>query len=441
MNSKSIFKMLVVRINILVFVLLLSVFLIFLKICDKKSNTFVTYKQNINSIITDYTPLYVDFSIPEAKTWEEADHSIGAQYDGKFINNTNHDFTDWTITVNVPSKYRIDSYWNFNGEFYYTAEKPISIENKSIQGYENQFSDDSDYIVMKKIANNGATTVVSKNTSDAEPFMVGMIMYTPTRFSIRTISITGRFIYSPKESPVFYLLICAMGINLIIFLIVVIVQISVHRKVRYYELRQKLDSDIIVQSFKTFAKFVDAKDSYTRGHSLRVGYYAKEIARRLKMSEQQQNEMFWYGLMHDVGKIGISDNVLKKPSSLESQELEEIRSHVLKGYEMLSDFTAMPMLKEVAKSHHEHWDGTGYCEHLKGEEIPFEARIVCVCDSYDAMNTTRCYRESLTREQIIAEFKKNSGTFFDPQIAKIMIEMLQDNSIDDIKITDSVDEI
>ena len=151
--------------------------------------------------------------------------------------------------------------------------------------------------------------------------------------------------------------------------------------------------------------------------------------------------MFWFGLMHDVGKIGVSDSILHKPTSLTDNEYDEIKSHVLKGYEMLADFTAMPMLKEVAKSHHEHWDGTGYCEHLKGQEIPLGARIVGVCDAFDAMNTNRCYRPKLPKERIIEEFKKCSGTYFDPKITKIMIAMIEDHSTEKIESIDTMNDI
>lgn len=416
--------------------------LFFVLYCERKSQTFVTFEQDANSILTNDRDLYIVFSTPDGKCWPESNGTFGAQYDGEFFNNTNHLFTDWTVTVHLPKNYWVDSFWNFDGEFYYSGNvQPIPESHINYPEYNNQFKAEESYIVMKKLQGNKVTEVKGKNSFVSEPFMVGMIMYTPSLFTIKRVTITGRFIYEPTESFLYYLLIIAMGIDVLLLLVLITIQITVNKKVRYYELRQKLDSDIIIQSFKTFANFVDARDPYTRGHSLRVASYAREIASRMRMTEQEQMEMFWFGLMHDVGKIGVSDSILHKPSSLTDNEYDEIKSHVLKGYEMLADFTAMPMLKEVAKSHHEHWDGTGYCEHLKGQEIPLGARIVGVCDAFDAMNTNRCYRPKLPKERIIEEFKKCSGTYFDPKIAKIMIAMIEDHSIDKIESIDTMNDI
>lgn len=416
--------------------------LFFVLYCERKSQTFVTFEQDANSILTNDRDLYIVFSTPDGKCWPESNGTFGAQYDGEFFNNTNHLFTDWTVTVQLPKNYWVDSFWNFDGEFYYSGNvQPIPESHINYPEYKNQFKAEENYIVMKKLHGNKVTEVKGKNTFVSEPFMVGMIMYTPSLLTIKRVTITGRFIYEPTESFAYYFLIIAIGIDVLLLLVLITIQITVNKKVRYYELRQKLDSDIIIQSFKTFANFVDARDPYTRGHSLRVASYAREIASRMRMTEQEQMEMFWFGLMHDVGKIGVSDSILHKPTSLTDNEYDEIKSHVLKGYEMLADFTAMPMLKEVAKSHHEHWDGTGYCEHLKGQEIPLGARIVGVCDAFDAMNTNRCYRPKLPKERIIEEFKKCSGTYFDPKITKIMIAMIEDHSTEKIESIDTMNDL
>lgn len=442
MASKKFFYKIPLIQMTLTLLLFLSIGLVFfLLYCNRKSNTYVTFVQDANTIITDEREIYIEFDTPHDKWWPESNGTYGAQFNGKFFNNTNHSFTDWTVKVQVPKGYWVDSNWNFDGEFHYSETKAIPENHSNYPEYENQFEDLEDFIIMKKIPTNMVTVVHPSNVYNHEPFMLGMIMYTPKRFFIRNITITGRFIYEPKDNPLYFILLSAIGISLLSLSVLIIIQITVSRKVKYYELRQKLDSDIIIQSFKTFANFVDARDPYTRGHSLRVAYYAREIATRMNMSEQEQMEMFWFGLMHDVGKIGVSDSILHKPAKLTSDEYDQIKSHVQTGYEMLVDFTAMPMLKEVAKSHHEHWDGSGYCEHLKGQEIPLEARIVCVCDSFDAMNTDRCYRPKMDREKIVEEFKKCSGTFYDPKIAKIMIEMINDRSVDKIESIDTMSDI
>lgn len=439
--KKFFYKIPLIQMTLLLLFFLSMGLIMYLLYCERKSNTFVTFIQDGNSILNDERDIYIVFSTPEDKWWYEGNNTVGAQYDGKFYNNTIHNFTDWSVRIRVPSGYWIDSCWNYDGDFYYTTSKPIPEHHSSYFEYSRQYEADEDYIVMNKIPSNKVTEVSAKNVFNKEPFMLGMIMYTPRRFTIRLVEITGRFIYAPSDNPLFFVLIAAIGASVLFLLVLIVIQVTVIQKVKYYEIRQKLDSDIIIQSFKTFANFVDARDPYTRGHSLRVAYYAKEIAIRLKMTEQEQMEMFWFGLMHDVGKIGVSDSILHKPAKLSADEYDQIKSHVITGYEMLADFTAMPMLKEVAKSHHEHWDGSGYCEHLKGQEIPLEARIVCVCDTFDAMNTDRCYRPHLPKDQIIEEFKRCSGTHFDPKIAKIMISMIQDRSVEKIESIDTKNEI
>ncbi|MCR5613141.1 HD-GYP domain-containing protein [Treponema sp.] len=435
-NRKFFYKVPLIQMCLTLLFFLIGGFVFFILYCNRKSNVIVTYNQDENSIITDDRELYVTFSTPADKAWIEPDHTYGAQYDGKFVNNSKHVFTDWTITAKVPHGYWIDSNWNADFSFYYTENLPIPNSHSSYPEYRQQFKADEDYVVMKKIANNDGMAIMGKNMETFGPFMIGMIMYTKFPYKIRHITITGRYIYSPREYPIYYFLISGIILTTLCLFVLIAIQITVLKKVRFYEIRQKLDSDIIVQSFKTFANFVDAKDPYTKGHSLRVAHYAREVARRLKMTDHEQVEMFWLGLMHDVGKISVGDNILNKPARLTSDEFSEIQMHTTKGYEMLNDFSAMPMLKEVAKSHHEHWDGTGYPEHLRGQEIPLEARIVCVCDSFDAMNSDRCYRPRLEKEKIISEFEKCSGSHFDPKVARIMIDMIKDKSVERIENID-----
>ena len=416
-----------------VFFVLTSIFLfLFINDCHVKSNKFVSYSQDVYTELSDKLPIYMEFSIPEDKLWRQADRSYGAQYDGKFINNTVHKFTDWKVTIRVPEGYWIDSNWNAIFSFQYTKNRPIPESHSQNEEFQRQFKSKENLVIMEKDPKSSTTEVYGKKHKNYNNFMLGMIMYSENPAKIDDITIEGRFIYSPTEQPLFYVLISLISLLLISIITLVAVQYAVLKKVKYYEIRQKLDSDIIIQAFRTFSNFVDAKDTYTKGHSLRVAHYAKEIAKRLKMSSQEKKEIFWLGLMHDVGKIGIPDEILNKPSKLDEAEYNKIKQHTQKGYEMLLDFTAMPMLKLVAKSHHEHWDGTGYCEQLKGEEIPLEARIVCICDAYDAMNSDRCYRKKLSREEIIKEIQNTSGTIFDPKIAEIFISMIKDNSIDKI---------
>ena len=201
------------------------------------------------------------------------------------------------------------------------------------------------------------------------------------------------------------------------------------RKIRKLQQHKKEYQDILDQSLKTFAKTIDAKDTYTNGHSLRVAMYSRELAKRLGLSEWEQERIYYVAMLHDIGKIGIPDNILNKPGKLTDEEMRIIQTHPAIGGEILKDFTALPNISEGAKYHHERYDGKGYCEGKAGEDIPFVARIIGVADTYDAMSSDRCYRKALSTDIIISELKKGIGTQLDPDIVKIMLEMIEEGSV------------
>ena len=136
--------------------------------------------------------------------------------------------------------------------------------------------------------------------------------------------------------------------------------------------------------------------------------------------------MYYLGLMHDAGKIGIPDEILNKNAPLTQEERKIIEKHTLLGANMLKDFTSMPEIGDIALYHHERYDGTGYPEHLSGTAIPLAARVVCVADSFDAMTSDRCYHDRTTVEQAEAELTGKSGIQFDPEIVAIMVKMIHD---------------
>lgn len=192
--------------------------------------------------------------------------------------------------------------------------------------------------------------------------------------------------------------------------------------------RQKEYRGIIEQSLSTFANAIDAKDPYTNGHSVRVALYSREIARRMGASEEEQERIYYLAMLHDIGKIGIPDAILKKQGKLTEEEQAVMQSHPTVGGDILKDFTALEGISEGARYHHERYDGKGYCTHKAGEDIPLVARIIGVADSYDAMSTDRCYRKALSREVITEELQKGSGTQFDPKIQAVMQEMIADGT-------------
>lgn len=175
------------------------------------------------------------------------------------------------------------------------------------------------------------------------------------------------------------------------------------------------------------SKAVDAKDHYTNGHSERVAKYAKEIARRMGKTENEQEEIYELGLLHDVGKIGISEEIINKKGKLTYEEFDQIKRHTVIGWEILKTITEIPWLSKGARWHHERYDGKGYPDGLYGNNIPEEARIICLADCYDAMTSKRSYSSPRAQEEVRAEIERCMGTQFDPNIAKYLLAMIDED--------------
>jgi putative nucleotidyltransferase with HDIG domain len=173
----------------------------------------------------------------------------------------------------------------------------------------------------------------------------------------------------------------------------------------------------------TLSRAIEARDPYTRGHSARVTTIAEAIARRLGWDEQRLELLHVGGRLHDVGKLGVSEEVLAKPGRLDEQELAQIREHPKLGARILMRVAAFRSALPYVLYHHERWDGRGYPTGRAGEEIPLEARVLAVADAFDAMTSNRPYRPALDREEALAEVARCAGTQFDPEIARIFLEL------------------
>lgn len=184
------------------------------------------------------------------------------------------------------------------------------------------------------------------------------------------------------------------------------------------------------ETILSIARTVDAKDTNTSKHSFRVSEYSVAIARKLGYSEEKCENLRQMALLHDIGKIGIPDAILNKPGKLTDKEYEIMKSHVIKGGEILKDFTMIDSVDVGALYHHEKYDGTGYCQGLKGEEIPLDARIIGIADAFDAMTANRVYRNQLDIDVVIAELKRFSGIQFDPALVDILLSLIEDGTID-----------
>lgn len=180
-----------------------------------------------------------------------------------------------------------------------------------------------------------------------------------------------------------------------------------------------------LQSMIAFSAAIDAKDSYTNGHSTRVAQYSKMIAEKYGKDEEQQKNIYFIALLHDVGKIGIPDQIINKPTKLSDEEYAIIKGHPAIGYNILKNIEELPAIAIGARFHHERYDGKGYPLGMAGQDIPEIARIIAVADAYDAMTSNRSYRELMPQEKVKEEIRKGKGTQFDPVFADIMLALIE----------------
>lgn len=183
------------------------------------------------------------------------------------------------------------------------------------------------------------------------------------------------------------------------------------------------------ETILAIAKTVDAKDVNTSKHSERVSEYSVLIAQKLGWTEEECDNIRRMALLHDIGKIGIPDSILNKPSKLTEEEYAMMKSHVTMGAQILKDFTLIDNVCEGVEYHHERFDGKGYVKGLKGEEIPINARIICIADAFDAMTSNRVYRKQMDMDYVMRELRKGKGTQFDPELVTILIKLVENGEI------------
>ncbi|MBP5200842.1 MAG: response regulator [Schwartzia sp.] len=202
---------------------------------------------------------------------------------------------------------------------------------------------------------------------------------------------------------------------------------EVKRQTALAEKRLEDSQELFREMAVALAKTIDAKDAYTHGHSERVANYSRMIAKRAGDDEEAQEHIYYMGLLHDIGKIGVAGTIINKTSRLDDDEFHSIQSHPIIGSEILSTITQFPDLSVGARSHHERYDGKGYPDKLAGEAIPRAARIIAVADTYDAMTSSRSYRKGLPQDVARGEIEKGKGTQFDPVFADLMIALIDDD--------------
>lgn len=344
-----------------------------------------------------YNRIY--FAITKENSWTESNDMNLYSYDGLLANTTDKDFKDWCIKLKIPETTIIANTWNCYAY----------IEN--------------DYLYIKS-EENRSSKINSKSDKD-----FGFLLISENDLVFRSVTIYGRICRKFRTHFLFILCIIMSVLSAIASLYGLVLQRIIFNQRQLTKQRQEHDNQIIEQTMKTFTNFIDNKDTYTQGHSTRVAAYVREMAKRMGMSEQEQLNIYYAGLMHDIGKLTIADEVLNKTSRLSSEEWNLIQQHTTNGAALLKNFTILPEVNDAVLYHHERYDGTGYINRLCGKEIPLVARMVGIADSYDAMNTNRCYRLKFSEERIISELERCRGKQFDPDLVPYLISMIKDGTI------------
>ncbi|MCQ2524765.1 MAG: HD domain-containing protein [Lachnospiraceae bacterium] len=316
---------------------------------------------------------------------------IATSCDAKIVNKTKYTIYDWKVEVNTPIKSRPTSMWN--GEW---------------------------------TSNAGVSTFTPQERSNRVAAMsnqsFGVIFTSKEELDLNQIFLTYKRTIALYDLPVFWFFAVLTAVSTIAASILAVSYIQV----KNYKNTHASYKDLVQESLRTIANIIDTKDEYTRGHSIRVAIYSRMLAERMGLSEYDQERLYYIGMLHDIGKIGIPSSILTKPGRLDDEEFEIIKRHTRMGASIMKDFYSIEGVVDGIRYHHERYDGRGYNEGLKGEEIPLVGRIIGVADSYDAMSSVRCYRKNLSYDTILQELRDNAGKQFDPEIVKHMIQLVEE---------------
>ncbi len=181
---------------------------------------------------------------------------------------------------------------------------------------------------------------------------------------------------------------------------------------------------VLIKTIQALIAALEAKDSYTSGHSMRVARHARLIGNALKLSDDEQFTLELSALLHDIGKIGMPDRILNKTSSLEDMEYKTAKEHPVVGSNIVGKIDELQGVSAIIRHHHERFDGTGYPDGLSGQAIPLFARILAIVDAYESIVSKRTYRKPKTSEEALSELEKNAGTQFDPELTALFIKLL-----------------
>lgn len=441
----------------IVFTITFAVVVLFLAFSLYKTNRYnrTTHRDSFTGDVlfgeTDLKTKAVSVrAVPRSSTWTKVfdlnhegitEHNFQAYtYDFSINNNTRDEVKDFTFKWTFDQDVFLLSAWNGvievhqnkNGEQYSATipdlrefnEHDYDLETVTFDGEVLIRMKAGDYLVYIPSSNVNAMEVPIKPYEGTTP---GIILYVAIGKDISdtTLDIEYTFHRLLRNEPLFLISLIGLAVWLIALIIYVITWVQI----RKYNERHERDNELIEESIETFTGFIDAKDPYTNGHSNRVAKYTRMIAEEMGYEGEELDRIYYVALLHDSGKIGVPDNILGKPGRLTDEEFEIIKSHTKIGGDILSSFKSLNNVGEGARYHHERYDGKGYPEGRAGEDIPLIARMICVADSFDAMNSNRVYRNKLTKEDIFREIETNKGKQFDPQIADVLLRLIREGKI------------
>lgn len=373
----------------------------------------------------------------KSDTWtsQMSDRStlFGEIYNAVIENRSGLEMDNWHFRLNIHNDCYLNNSWCGDYEIHQLRPEGELVQYIDLQDYvESEVIlehvmlgteilvtlHEGDYVIYTPSAIDGEDSIPDNNS-----VTVGIIFYAPDR----ELDLSDFMVTYDQRQPVMTnqmrTNLLFSGILMVVAGIALIVTLRTQRKLEENEKN-------IEGVLKVISSFVDAKDTYTRGHSTRVADYSMKIAEALGYKEESIKNVYYVALMHDCGKCYIPDEILKKPGRLTEEEFLIIKDHSSKGGEMMDGLPFIKNAADGARYHHERYDGSGYPAHLKGEEIPEIGRIICIADSFDAMNSHRCYRRKLSLETIVEELNENKGKQFDPHITDVFIDLLNRGRID-----------
>ena len=411
---------------------------------DKSEEVEVTVTQKANWNKENGIPVIQGEEILE----NELAAGMGQQYEVVVSNLSKYEVSEWTCTIEVSEDCFLNKIWNspviltqyHQGNAHTAKEYFMRFDEAETDGevdglqytvYDGErffpllAGDCFTYCPTEEYDEFPITSASNSGKRASRNFGLILYHYGDTAPELTNVSVQYRIHKTPWMMPAFWVLsvILALLIAALIFNFGLIVHgISAEKKLAESE-------KIISQAIQTFSELIDSRDPHTGNHSLRVSDYSMMIAKRMGYNEAEQKRVWRIALLHDCGKIGIPDAILNKTDRLTKEEYEIMKSHTVIGGRALLGFTSIDGMENGAFYHHERWDGDVYPKGLKGEEIPEIARIICVADSFDVMNSKRCYQEAMPKSKILEQLEINKGKQFDPRIADIMLQLIQEGKV------------